>query len=98
MGQLGYDKKMGQLNHTPTDYRREGIASLLCFVQRLKVPVAHSPSISDGSHPRSPLENAVKIALWRRHSPRAGGSQAAGERGNNSVDREFRFNNKMTQL
>ncbi|GBP57131.1 hypothetical protein EVAR_33374_1 [Eumeta japonica] len=38
------------------------------------------------------------IALWRRHSPRACRSQAAGERGNNSVDREFRLDNEMTQL
>ncbi|GBP57402.1 hypothetical protein EVAR_51249_1 [Eumeta japonica] len=32
------------------------------------------------------------------HSPRACPSQAAGERGNNSVCREFRFDNEMTQL
>ncbi|GBP30432.1 Sodium- and chloride-dependent GABA transporter ine [Eumeta japonica] len=38
------------------------------------------------------------IALWRRLSPRACRSQAAGERGNKSVDREFRFDNEMTQL
>ncbi|GBP52163.1 hypothetical protein EVAR_21294_1 [Eumeta japonica] len=42
--------------------------------------------------------NRCIIALWRRHSPRACRSQAAGERGNNSVDREFRFDNEMTQL
>ncbi|GBP63532.1 Xaa-Pro aminopeptidase 1 [Eumeta japonica] len=44
------------------------------------------------------LVKAQKQRYGDASSPRACQSQAAGERGNNSVYREFRFDNEMTQL